>query len=87
MIGPLLRLAAASTAARAVKDAATAASTRVALTMAAGVAAVVGIFCFSHAALTVMERHMGSAEAWSAIGGFYAIVGGLFYFAAARRRR
>jgi hypothetical protein len=87
MIGPVLRLVAASAAARAIKDAATDASTRLALTLAAGAACLVGIFCFSRAALTVMERHIDSAEAWSVLGGFYAIVGGLFYFAATRRRR
>ncbi|MBS0548166.1 MAG: hypothetical protein JSR24_10465 [Proteobacteria bacterium] len=87
MIGPILRLAAASAAGRAIKDAATEASTRAALALGAGAAILVGVFCFSHAALVLMERTMDPAEAWAVIGGFYAILGGGLYFAAIRRRR
>ena len=28
-----------------------------------------------------------SAEAWAVVGSFYGVLGGLFYFAATRRRR
>ena len=87
MIGPMLRLAAASAAGRALKEAASEASLRATLTLGAGAAGLVGLFCLSRAGLTVMERHMDPAEAWAAMGGFYGVVGGLFYFAAARRRR
>lgn len=87
MIGPFLRLAAASAAGRAIKDAATEASIRAALTLAAAVAALIGVFCFSHAALTLMERSMDPAEAWSVVGGFYALLGGVLYFVATRRQR
>jgi len=87
MIGPVLRLAAASAAGRVIKSAAAEASTRALLTMGAGAAGAVGLFCFSNAALTVMERNMDPAEAWAAMGGFYGLVGGAFYFAATRRRR
>jgi hypothetical protein len=87
MIGPALRLVAASAAGRAIKDAANEASNRLLLTMGAGVAGAIGAFCFSRSALEVLERHMDPAEAWAAVGGFYGVVGGLFYFASARRRR
>ena len=87
MIGPLRALAAASAAGRALKDAASEASNRVLLTAAACAAGLAGLLCFSQAALTVMERHMDPAEAWSAIGGVYAVLGGILYFAATRRRR
>lgn len=86
LIGPLLRLAAASAAGRAIKGAATEATNRVLLTTAAGIAAAVGLFCFSTAALTLMERSLDPAEAWSLLGGLYSIIGIAFYFAATRRR-
>jgi hypothetical protein len=86
LIAPLLRLAAASAAGRAMKSAAAEATNRVLLTTGAGVAAAVGLFCFSTAALTLMERNLDPAEAWSLLGGFYSVVGIGFYFAATRRR-
>lgn len=87
MIGPLLRLAAATAAGRAIKGAAAEASHRALLTMGAGLAGAVGIFCFSAAALTLMQRHMDPAEAWAAMGCFYGLLGCGFYFVATRRRR
>ncbi len=86
MIAPLLRVAAATAAGRALKEAASAASHRVAFTAAAGIAGAVGVFCFSRAALTLLERHMDPAEAWAVAGSFYGVVGGFFYLAASRRR-
>ena len=86
MIGPLLRLAAASAAGRTIRNVATEASNRALLTMGAGFAGAVGIFCFSTAALTLMQRYMDPAAAWAAIGCFYGLVGCGFYFAATRRR-
>lgn len=86
MIGPLLRLAAASAAGRAIKSVAAEASNRALLTMGAGFAGAVGIFCFSTSALTLMQRHMDPAAAWAAIGCFYGLLGCGFYFAAIRRR-
>ncbi|MEI6200642.1 MAG: hypothetical protein WCP68_01690 [Enhydrobacter sp.] len=86
MIGPLVRLAAASAAGRAIKSAAAEVSHRALLTMGAGFAGAVGIFCFSTAALTLMQQHMDPAAAWAAIGCFYGLLGCGFYFAAARRR-
>ena len=60
---------------------------RAALGAAAGLAGLVGLFCFTNASLTLLERRMDPAEAWSLVGGFYAMVGGLLYFASTRRRR
>jgi hypothetical protein len=87
LIGPILKLAAASAAGRAIKDAASEASTRLAFTMAAGVAGAIGVFCFSRAGLEVLERYMNAAEAWTCLGALYGVVGGAFYFASTRRRR
>jgi hypothetical protein len=86
MIGPLLRLAAATAAGRTIRSAAADASQRALLTMGAGVAGAVGIFCLSTSALTLMQRHMDPAEAWAAMGGFYGLLGCGIYFAATRRR-
>ncbi len=86
LIGPVVKLAAASAAGRAIKEAASEATQRVAFGLAAAVAGVVGLFCFSSAALTLLERHMDPAEAWAVVGSFYGVVGGIFYFAASRRR-
>jgi hypothetical protein len=82
----MLRLAAASAAGRAIKGAAVDASTRAGLVLAAALAGVTGLFCFSSAALNLMQRYMDPAEAWAAMGCFYAVVGGALYFAATRRR-
>jgi hypothetical protein len=82
----LLRLAAASVAGRAIKEAAADATYRVVLTVGAAAAGFVGVLCFSRAALTLLERHMDPAEAWAVVGSFYGVVGGFFYFAASRRR-
>ena len=87
LIGPFVRLAAASAAGRVIKSAATEASTRLLLTMGAGLAGAVGLLCFSNAALTLLERTLDPAEAWAIAGGFYSIAGIALYFAATRRRR
>ena len=86
LIGPLLRLAAATAAGRTIRNAAAEASHRALLTMGAGFAGAVGIFCFSAAALTLMQRHMDPAAAWAAMGCIYGLLGCGFYFAATRRR-
>jgi len=87
LIGPLLRLAAVTAAGRAIKSAAAEASNRALLTMGAGFAGAVGIFCFSTSALTLMQRHMDPAAAWAAMGCFYGLLGCGFYLAATLRRR
>jgi hypothetical protein len=88
LIGPALRLVAASAAGRAVSDAkiaAVGASQRLALLAVAGLTGTVGLFCFSRAALELLERYVDTSSAWAIVGGFYAIVAGLFYFASTRR--
>lgn len=87
LIVPLLRLAAASAAGRVFKNAAIEASTRLLLTLGAGLAGAVGLFCFSNAALTLLERTLDPAETWAILGGFYSIAGIALYFAATLRRR
>lgn len=87
MIASLLRLAAASAAGQVLKDAATQATGRLLLGLAALAAAVAGVLCFSLAALTLLERHMDPVGAWAVIGGFYSAAGGALYFAATRSRR
>ena len=86
LIGPLLRLAAATAAGRTIKTAAAEATNRALLTMGAGFAGAVGIFCFSTSALTLMQRHMDPAAAWAAMGCFYGLLGCGCYFVATRRR-
>jgi hypothetical protein len=86
VIGPLFRLAAATTAGRAVREVAANATNRLMLMLGAGVGGAAALFCFSRAAITLLERHMDPAEAWAVMGGFYGVIGGVFYFAASRRR-
>ena len=87
LIDQLLRLAALPARARELRASATQTATRAGLGMAAGVAALVGLFCFSFASLTLLERHIDPAGAWALLGGVYAGVAGGLYFAATRRRR
>ncbi len=87
MIGPLLKLAALPAMARAAKQSATDAATRAGIVTLAGLSGAIGLFCFSRASLTVLERHIDPAEAWAVIGGVYGVLGGVLYFAATRRRR
>ncbi len=87
MLGPLLRIASTALAARGLREAASAATRRALLTAGAGVGGGIALFCFSNAALTLLERRMDPAEAWALLGGVYGIAGGALYFAATRRRR
>jgi hypothetical protein len=87
MIGPLLRVAAASAAARTIRGAAANATNRLMLTLGAAVGGAVAVLCFSRAALTLLERQIDPAEAWAVLGVFYGVLGGVLYFAATRRRR
>ena len=87
MIGPLLRLAVASAAARTMRNAAADMAFRLALTLGAVLAAAVGAFCFTYAGATVLQRHLDPAEAWGIVGGLYAAAGLALYLAATRRRR
>jgi hypothetical protein len=87
LIEGLVRLLALPAMARAVRASAADTAQRMALGAAAGLAGLVGLFCFTNASLTLLERRMDPAEAWSLVGGFYAVIGGLLYFASTRRRR
>ncbi|HTR83259.1 MAG TPA: hypothetical protein VMI56_02190 [Reyranella sp.] len=86
MIGPLLKIATTAAAARGLRDAAIDARNRALLALAAGAGGAVALFCFSRAALTLLENRMDPAEAWTLLGGFYGVLGGAFYFAASKRR-
>jgi hypothetical protein len=87
LIEGLVRLLALPAMARTARASAADTAQRVALGAAASLAGLVGLFCFTNASLTLLERHMDPAEAWSLVGGFYAVMGGLLYFASTRRRR
>jgi hypothetical protein len=87
MIGPLLRIATSTIAARGIREAAAEATNRAMLTLAAGIGGGVAVFCFTRAGFTLLERQVDPAEAWAIIGGFYAVLGGALYFAGSRRRR
>ena len=87
MIAPLLRLAAASAAARTMRNAAGDIALRLALTLGAVIAGAIGVMCFSYAGLTILQRHLDPAEAWGIMGGLYAVAGLGLYLAAPRRRR
>lgn len=87
MIVPLLRLAAASAAARTMRNAAGDIALRLALTLGAVIAGAIGVMCFSYAGLTILQRHLDPAEAWGIMGGLYALAGLGLYLAATRRRR
>ena len=87
MIGPLLRLAVASAAARTMRNAAADLALRLALTLGAVIAGVVGVLCFTYAGATLLQRHLDPAEAWAIVGGVYAVAGLVLYLAATRRRR
>jgi len=87
LIEGLVRLLALPAMMRAARATAADTAQRVALGAAAGLAGLVGLFCFTNASLTLLERRMDLAEAWSLVGGFYVVIGGLLYFASTRRRR
>jgi hypothetical protein len=86
MIAPLLRLAAASAAARTMRTAAADVMLRLMLTLGAVLAGAMGVLCFSYAGLTVLQRHLDPAEAWAIMGGLYAAAGFVLYLVATRRR-
>lgn len=87
LVEGLARVLALPAMMRAARASAADTAQRAALAAAAGLAGLVGLFCFTNASLTLLERRMDPAEAWSLVGGFYAVVGGLLYFASTRRRR
>ncbi len=86
MIGPLLRVAASTAAARSLRVAAHEVLTHAALTLAAALAVGIGAVFLSFSAFAAIERHLDPAAASAIVGGFWAVLGGS-YFVAARRRR
>ena len=50
------------------------------------VAGAVGLGCFTYASVTLLERQLDPAAAWSLVGLAYAVGGLILYFAATRRR-
>jgi hypothetical protein len=86
VIGALLRVAASAVAARSLRGAAHDAATHTLLILGAGAAIAVGAVCLTCAAFVVLARNIDPAGAWAIVGGFWALVG-LVYFAAASRRR
>ena len=86
MMGPLLRVAASAAAARSLRTAAHDAATRTLLILGAGAAVVVGAVCLSCAAFLLLARNIDPAAAWAIVGGFWGLVG-VVYFAATSRRR
>jgi hypothetical protein len=88
MIGSLLRVVTSALAVRDLREAAEDVARKTVLVLIAALGGAVALFCFSNAALTLLERHMDSAEAWGVMGGIYAIAGaGLYLTATLRHRR
>jgi hypothetical protein len=87
MIGPLLRVITSALTMRGLRDAAGEAARKTALIVIAALGGAVALFCFSNAGLTLLERHMGPAEAWGVMGCIYGIAGAAFYLVATVRRR
>jgi len=86
MIGPLLRVAASSVAARSLRTAAQDAMTRALCALAAALAMGVGALFLSFAAYAFLETRLDPAGASAIVGLFWLIAGG-GYFVATRRRR
>ena len=86
MIGPLLRVAASSVAARSLRATAQEALNNVLLTVGAALALGVGAIFLSFSAYAFLESRLDPAGASAIVGLFWASLGGA-YFVANRRRR
>jgi hypothetical protein len=86
VIGALLRVAAQAAAARSLRAAVHDVTMRMLFALAASIAVAVGVMCLTAAAFIVLERQLDPAAAWAILGAVWGLAG-LFYFAAARRRR
>lgn len=73
--------------ARDLRHSAADAAVRAGLAAGACITSGIGLLCLSYAGLTLLQREMDPAAAWAIVGGVYAGIGGLLYFAATRRRR
>ncbi len=86
MIGPLLRVAATTAAARSLRTTAQDTLNRVLLTVGAALALGVSAICLSFSAYALIERQLDPASASAIVGAFWGSLG-LGYFVANRRRR
>ena len=86
MIGPLLRVAASSVAARSLRTAAQDATTTALLTLGAALAIGMGSIFLSFSTYVFLESRLDPAGASAIVGLFWLMAGG-GYFAATRRRR
>lgn len=86
MIGPLLRVAASSVAARSLRTAAQEVMTSALLALGAALAITLGALFVSFAAYALLETRLDPAGASAIVGAFWLVAGG-GYFAATRRRR
>lgn len=86
MIGPLLRVAASTAAARSLRTTAQDAMTRALLTVGAALAIGVSAVCLSFSAFALLESEINPAGASAIVGAFWGLLG-LGYFVATRRRR
>ncbi|MFN4018736.1 MAG: hypothetical protein ACK4JB_25615 [Reyranella sp.] len=86
MIGPLLRVAASSVAARSLRTAAQDAMASALLSLGAALAIGMGAIFLSFAAYAFLESRLDPAGASAIVGLFWLMAGG-GYFAATRRRR
>ncbi|WP_428684832.1 hypothetical protein [Reyranella sp.] len=86
MIGPLLRVAASSVAARSLRTAAQEALSNALLALGAALALGVGAIFLSFSAYVLLESRLDPAGASAIVGLFWASLGGA-YFVANRRRR
>lgn len=86
MIGPLLRVAASSVAARSLRTAAQDAFSNALLTLGAALALGVGAIFLSFSAYAFLESRLDPAGASAIVGLFWGSLGGA-YFVANRRRR
>ena len=86
MIGPLLRVAATTAAARSLRTTAQEAMTRALLAVGAALAIGVSAVCLSFSAFALLESELNPAGASAIVGAFWGLLG-LGYFVATRRRR
>jgi len=86
MIGPLLRVAASTVAARSLRVAAHDAASRALMTLGAAAALAVAAVCLTCSAYILLARNIDPAGAWAIVGAVWGLAG-LVYFIAAKRRR
>ena len=86
MLAPLLKIAAASMAARRLRQTAGEAAHYMLMSVVGAIAASVAVLCLSGAAFVLLRDQYGSAAAWGVLGGFYALAA-LVTFLFRRSRR